>query len=384
VQLVEPYSETKSERAVWLDRQLERICLQLQLTVTQYRDAEMKYQAVGKWLSAEDSELAPFAPEIYPQGSMLLGTTVRPWRGIEYDLDLVCQLHWCANVPPVTVYNWVHDRMASHETYAQMLEKLKRCLRLNYAGEFHLDVLPACPNGTAKAIIVPDRKLQCWVHSNPRGFAQWFFQRCQLRDEFAKQMFAEKIEPLPSAVPSEYKYPLQRAVQLMKRHRDLFFDGGRDIARSVILTTLAGHSYGGQRSLSLALDMILDRIYHSMEGINEVPRIQNPVHVEENFTDTWDIEKFERFKSYIADFREQIKGLLYPTTEEQRRGFEKAAQHLGSLFGSAEVKEAIRLEASEMNEGRKTKNLGVTSAGSLTKNTALAAAVVPQNHFFGR
>lgn len=260
MQLVEPYSETQSERVVWLDRQLERICLQLQLTVRQYRDAEMKYQAVGRWLSAGDSELAPFAPEIYPQGSMLLGTTVRPWRGIEYDLDLVCQLHWCADVPPVTVYNWVCDRMASHETYAQMLEKLKRCLRLNYAGEFHLDVLPACPNGIAKAIIVPDRKLLCWVHSNPKGFAQWFFLRCQLRDEFAKQMFAEKIEPLPSAVPSEYKYPLQRVVQLMKRHRDLFFDGGHDIARSIILTTLAGHAYGGQRSMSLALDMILDRI----------------------------------------------------------------------------------------------------------------------------
>lgn len=202
VKPVEPYSGVISPRAAWLDRQLERFCLQLQLTDTQYRNAEIKYHAVGNWLSARDSELAPFAPEIFPQGSMLLGTTLRPWRGIEHDLDLVCQLHPCAEQPPLTIYNWAYGRMARHETYFQMLEKLKRCIRLNYAGEFHLDILPACPDGTHNGIVVPDRRLQCWIHSNPRGFAEWFFERCRLRDAFAERVFGKALEPLPSAVPS--------------------------------------------------------------------------------------------------------------------------------------------------------------------------------------
>lgn len=363
---------------------MERICLQLQLTITQYRDAEAKYQAVGKWLSAPDSELAPFAPDIYPQGSMLLGTTVSPWRGIEYDLDLVCQLHWCASQPPLRIHNWVHDRMASHETYRQMLEKLKRCLRLNYAGEFHLDVLPACPNGANGAIVVPDRESQCWIHSNPKGFAEWFYKKCQLRDELAERMLAKAIEPLPSPVPSEYKYTLQRVVQLMKRHRDFFFDGGQDIARSVILTTLAGHFYGGQRSLSQALDMILDRIYYSMEAAIGVPRVENPVHSGENFADTWDWNKFERFKLYIGDFRAQMKHLLRPAVEEQRQGLEKAAARLGGLFGSAEVKEALRLEAKELNDQRLAKRLAVSALGALTTSSSAAATVVQRNQFFGR
>ena len=44
------------------------------------------------------------------------------------------------------IYDWVHERIAANEIYREMLEKLKRCLRLNYAGSFHLDILPACPN----------------------------------------------------------------------------------------------------------------------------------------------------------------------------------------------------------------------------------------------
>jgi Second Messenger Oligonucleotide or Dinucleotide Synthetase domain len=383
VKPVEPYPAVVSSRAAWLDRQLERVCLQLQLTNTQYRNAEIKYHAVGDWLSARDSELAPFAPEIFPQGSMLLGTTLRPWRGIEYDLDLVCQLHSCAEQHPLTIYNWTYRRMASNETYLQMLEKLKRCFRLNYAGEFHLDILPACPNGTRSGIIIPDRRLQCWIHTNPRGFAEWFFERCRLRDELAERMFAKAIEPLPSPVPSEYKYPLQRVVQLMKRHRDEFFDGGCDIARSVIITTLAGYFYEGQRSLSLALEVILDRIYHSMEAAQGIPRVENPIHPDENFADTWDEAKFEQFKRYIGHFRAQMKHLLYPNVEEQRQGLEKTVDRLGSLFGASEVKEAIRLEAAEINIYRETKRLSVTAVGAVSTSPATPGTVVQRNHFFG-
>ncbi len=386
--LVEPYRQTTlpSSRVEWLDRHLARICVRSELTPTQYRNAEEKYTAVGGWLAALGSSLAIYAPEVYPQGSMLLGTTVRPDGRSEYDLDLVCQLHYCAHQPPLIVYDWVHGRMISNETYREMLEKLKRCLRLNYAGDFHLDILPACPNDQIGngSIIVPDRKLLCWMHSNPKGFAAWFFERCRLRDELAERMLKGSVEPLPSAIPSEYKFPLQRIVQLMKRHRDIFFHGGRDIARSVILTTLAGSFYRGQRSLSFALDSVLDGIHEALEACPEVPRIPNPVHTGENFADTWDQEKYDKFKSYIRNFRRSIKSALYPTSLEERQGLEKTTEPLSELFGFERVKDAIRIEAIELNERRNTRTLGVGAGGLLTALSKSGSAAVPRNQFFGR
>ena len=178
-----------------------------ELTPTEFRNAQEKYRAVGGWLAAPGSSLATFDPDVYPQGSMLIGTTVRPYGRSEYDLDLVCQLHWCAHQPPLTIYDWVHGRMAANETYKAILEKLKRCLRLNYASSFHLDILPACPNDQIGngSIIVPDRKLECWKDSNPKGFAEWFLTQCQIRDSVAEadRVFKGSVEPLPSPVPSE-------------------------------------------------------------------------------------------------------------------------------------------------------------------------------------
>lgn len=386
--LVEPDRQTMlpSSRVEWLDRHLARLCVRSELTPTQYRNAEEKYKAVGGWLAAPGSSLAVYAPEVYPQGSMLLGTTVRPDGRSEYDLDLVCQLHYCAHQSPLIIYDWVHGRIIFNETYREMLEKLKRCLRLNYAGDFHLDILPACPNDQIGngSIIVPDRKLLCWMHSNPKGFAAWFFERCRLRDQLAKQMLRDSVEPLPSAIPSEYKFPLQRIVQLMKRHRDIFFHGGRDIARSVILTTLAGSFYQGQRSLSLALDSVLDGIHEALEACPAVPRIPNPVHPGENFADTWDQEKYDKFKSYIRNFRRGIKSALYPTSFEERQGLEKTAGPLSELFGSERVKDAIRVEANELNERRNSRTLGIGSGGLLTALSKSGSAAVPRNQFFGR
>jgi len=389
VLLVEPDRQSvPASRVQWLDRHLTRICTLSELTPTEFRNAEEKYRAVGRWLAAPGSLLAIFDPDVYPQGSMLTGTTLRPYGRSEYDLDLVCQLHWCAHQPPLTIYDWVHGRMAANETYKAILEKLKRCLRLNYASSFHLDILPACPNDQIGngSIIVPDRKLECWKDSNPKGFAEWFLTQCQIRDSVAEAdwVFKGSVEPLPSPVPSEYKYPLQRIVQLMKRHRDIFFYGGRDIARSVILTTLAGSFYKGQRSLSLALESVLDGIHAAVAAIPQVPRIPNPVHPDENFADTWDQAKYEQFKSYIENFRRGLKAAMYPTVLAERQGLEKSTEPLNDLFGADRVKDAIRAEAAEINERRDSGKLGVAAGGFLTGISKTGAIPVPRNQFFGR
>jgi hypothetical protein len=51
----------------------------------------------------------------------------------------------------------------------------------------------------------------------------------------------------------------------------------------VILTTLAARFYTGQQSLSSALEHIIDAIHATMEACPNVPRIENPVHPQENF-----------------------------------------------------------------------------------------------------
>src|SRR5262249_17656373 len=106
----------------------------------------------------------------------------------------------------VYLYNLVAGRLRDHGTYRDILELKNRCLRINYAGNFHLDIIPACPNG-GESIKVPDRARSVWVPSNPLGYAERFFMQCQYSGGVTKAMDA-RVRPLPSNVPSERKYPL--------------------------------------------------------------------------------------------------------------------------------------------------------------------------------
>jgi hypothetical protein len=185
-------------------------------------------------------------------------------------------------------------------------------------------------------------------------------------------------------VPSEFKYPLQRVVQLMKRHRDIFFAGGRDIARSVILTTLAGNCYRGERSLSGTLTSILETIHAQLAVTPRVPVIANPVHPGENFADTWDQEKYDAFRAYIANFKTLFGSVLRLQESTMRKGMEASADPLGKLFGAERVKEAIRMEAGEINERRDRGSLSVTTAGLLAARLTPGSIPVARTQFYGR
>ena len=166
-----------------LEDLLERLCRKLQLTPTQHGAAEAHYHAIGDWLAADGSPLRVFNPRIYPQGSMSVGTTTKPVSQEEYDIDLVCELEVnplaCPN--PGVLLTAVEERMVDHETYGKMIEPKPRCVRVTYAHEFHLDIIPACPDrySGGTCVVIPDRGLARWRASNPKGFAAWFLQKCE-------------------------------------------------------------------------------------------------------------------------------------------------------------------------------------------------------------
>jgi len=365
---------TAGKQFLYLDGVLERACVDVQLTSAQYEDATKKYVSIGRWLADPSSPLSEYGPDIYPQGSMRLGTTIRPWRGEEFDLDVVCQLNGCGGEPASDIYELVASRLREHNTYRLLLDLKDRCLRVNYAGNFHLDIIPACPvSGTA--IKVPDRKLAAWMPSNPIGYAEWFFKRCQYRKLLEKRAIDASISPLPSQVPAEFKYPLQRAVQLLKRHRDSFFDGDPNAARSILLTTLAAQAYDGERSLTLALDGIIDGIRSFISGVPGIPQVPNPTNQQENFAAGWNAETYPQFVRYVQSVRQHLDRLM------AGNGIDEMAKSLGGFVGKPLAERAVLETAGETEQLRRNRALRVEpSTGILSSAVGIS---IPRNNFYG-
>ena len=60
---------------------LESIAEVLDIPERHYKQAIKRYESIGTWLEREESGVACYSPEIYPQGSFLLGTVTKPFPG---------------------------------------------------------------------------------------------------------------------------------------------------------------------------------------------------------------------------------------------------------------------------------------------------------------
>jgi hypothetical protein len=364
----------------FLNDLLVRIAVSLQLTPTQYRDAVRHYEAVAKWLSAPDSPLARFAPGIFPQGSLRIGTTVRPLGRDEYDLDLVCELLAMLGLhDPVWVLDLVERRLRAHGTYGPMVERMNRCVRLNFAGQFHLDILPARPDGGLGStyLLVPDRRLEDWKPSNPKGYAAWFDRQ----STYFGVAMTKAIEPLPQPEGAEDKTPLQLAVQLLKRWRDVRYDDPDLAPISIVLTTLAGTHYLGEAHPLEALVGIVRRIDDALLALPATRRLVvcNPAHAAEDLSERWDRNQaaYRAFVTGIHDLRAKLSGAA------ALEGLPRLGEFLKDLFGEDVATRALRDQARTI-EGARARG-GLTLLGTSSGLSTVAASgstLVRSNTFY--
>ena len=356
---------------------LENLSDELDVTPSQYEDAERKYKAVGEWLATPGSLLADFRPEIYPQGSIRLGTAVKPVEGNEFDVDLVCEMKALPALDQKTVKDLVGTRLSDNENYRRMLKEKKRCWRLDYAGQFHMDILPARPdlrkgNG---CVLVPDRDFKEWKESNPKGYASWFEDRMVVIRAKMARMYAE-IEDLPDN--GRLRTPLQRAVQILKRYRDVVFKNKQDNAPlSIIITTLAAKAYTNEADLFIALMEIIQGMPRQIQYINGQPAVLNPTNPAENFAEKWisNPELYEIFRQWLGALRRDLLSVL------PRRGMAAITEDLSPMFGEHTVSKAVLRYADNMELRRSTGLLRMTS-GSGTLGT-MAGTPLRKNTFFG-
>ena len=291
---------------------LTNIAEELDIPDSKYEEAKKRYEGVGEWLGKENSILHQFKPEIYTQGSFSIGTVIKPISDEdEYDVDLVCELDINKNdTTQKDLKNVVGNRLKENESYNRIINEGRRCWTLDYANEFHMDILPAIPDNekTNNSILITDKELRLWQHSNPKGYTAWFKSRMKAAFNKRRLVLAKETGAYVDDVPEyKVKVSLQRSVQILKRHRDIYFNGKNNKPISIIITTLAGRAYGNEEDLYDAFTNIVKKL-EDIDSLrkNGVYYIPNPVNPTENFADKWNEneELPKAFRNWII----QLKG----------------------------------------------------------------------------
>jgi len=357
-----------------LEDLLRFACEGLQLTPTLHGLADERYRTISELLADPSSFFAAYDPDIYPQGSFLIGTTVRPILRCEYDLDFVMQLSSATPRDPMLLLQQLEDIFKAHGTYKNMVRRLKRCVRLVYAGDFHMDILPAVSEDEhSTRILVPDRALKNWKSSNPRGFATWFQQRQRVM-RFDR---AASVESLPAMQSVDEKSALQRVVQLIKRARDRYVTNLELSPRSVVLTTMAGEGYTGSLSTAGAMSSVLQHLRDLVAGSHGPLRVYNPANPDELLSEQWvsNPDAYREFTRWLAWFSDEWTKVM---TAER---VPELKQLLSTLFGEDVAIDAIKKHAVHMEEQRKAEKLKINSRGAIT--AAAGVASIRSNTFYG-
>ena len=235
---------------------------------------------------------------------------------------------------------------------------------------FHLDVLPAVPDdydwlialgvpeSLAKhAIRITDKTkwdTPDWPRSNPEGYTIWFKDQMRHRLEHERKQAAVLRDATIEEIEDyQIRTPLQRLIQLLKRHRDIRYNGDDDKPTSIIITTLAAMSYDNQASLLDAVRGVVPKMREAIDQRGGVYWVPNPVNPRENFADRWQSAPRKRvlFFEWLDAVEREHEELLTPA------GFENLGGYLKESYGP-ESREALAKFASRRTTGASTADSG--------------------------
>lgn len=384
-----------NDKQKMLETYLEEIAANLDISQTMREKAEKSYMSVGEWLGGIDEYNRI---KIMPQGSFNLGTVIRPVNDIdEYDIDLVCLLENLHFKSEYEIKNIVGDRIKEHSKYRSMLEpEKKRCWTLKY-DEFHMDILP-CVSKNINYIepLFTDIKLThkeddgryIPKYSNPYKYRVWFEERMKVQLNEAKNEYSRKNQVEIDKVPLyKVKTPLQRAIQLLKRHRDIVYsklphERKDNAPNSIIITTLAALSYNNESTIYETLNNILNNMEKHILFQNGKYIINNPVMVEENFAEKWNesTEMASEFFNWLQTAKHDI--LEEPISV---LGLHNVSKKLEYCFGENIVKKSFTKIAEKMKEARESKELYINGLGEgLSTKSNNNSKKVEGHTFFGK
>ena len=231
------------------------------------------------------------------QGSYALGTLIKPVDdNDEYDADIQIVMNPNPNWQAKDYVNEIHGTLKQNKNYADKLRLKTRCVTIDYAGDFHLDVVPRVTFGGRHYVC--NRIDNKFEETDGTGYRDWFNEQNRITGG-----------------------NLKRVVRLLKYLRD---HKNNYTAKSILLTTLAGNtirpSDEGTEAVGTVADTlvtVLTRIDDYLQQHPYMPEIKNPVLPTENFNRHWDQKRYANFRNRVnSHARTAKKALEEPSSEE--------------------------------------------------------------------
>ena len=249
------------------------------------------------------------------QGSYGLDTLVKPvTEDDEYDADIQVVMNPNLNWNAKDYLEAVCCSLSLENNFVGKVEMGNRCVTLNYAGDFHLDLVPRFTKDGRHFIC--NLEENDFEETDGTGYRSWFSEQSRIT-----------------------RVNLKRVVRLLKYIRDR---QDNYVAKSILLTTLAGKAVQpsdqrteGVRTVANTLTTVLTRMDRYLQRHQTMPEIMNPALETEPFTRHWDENRYAYFRDRVHSHAQIAQeALSSPSAEESIRMWRRL---FGGSFGKGRV-----------------------------------------------
>ncbi|NEP53668.1 MAG: nucleotidyltransferase, partial [Moorea sp. SIO3C2] len=177
------------------------------------------------------------------------------------------------------------------DRYKKKVSRGTRCVALDYAGDFHLDVVPCVLNGyDGMTFNVCNRKNNAFEATAPEAYSDWLSER---NTWTGNNM-------------------LRYSIRLLKYLRDIKTTFS---VKSILLTTLVGSCVKASdqscqqqffSDLPTSLKTLTGRLDDYLQANPSMPVVKNPVLATETFNRHWNQNKYKNFRECISRYRNWI------------------------------------------------------------------------------
>ena len=245
------------------------------------------------------------------QGSYALRTTIRPVKDSdEFDVDRLVYVEFDETKSAKDCIDDLYRCLKDNGNYADKVQRKTRCITVNYADDFNIDLVPCITlNGSH---FICNRKTDEVEPTDGNGYRDWFNEKNGITNGNLKLV--------------------TRLLKYLRDHKKTF------TAPSILLTTLIGstvHDWEDDtefKTIPDALLTVIARLDRYLQSHPIMPDIHNPVLPSETFTRHWDQDKYDRFRDMISSYATRIRE-AYEDIDEQS-SVRKWRELFGEGFGS--------------------------------------------------
>ncbi len=233
-----------------------------------------------------DEFVAPALYETFLQGSYVHGTAIRPLgRGADFDVDICCSLDLNAvpagTAEPKLLVRWLARRLKKVGAYRGNVSTRPRCVRIDFPGEFHMDVVPLAGDSRQvnNVLHIPNRTVNGWEATNPKGLEEWYRrQNARTNGRFVR--VAKMLKHWRNQALSKNARPPSIALEVMIAH---------------VWPILQSSSDGD------AVSGVLRQLSNNLMLSYSTPRLMNPSLQNENLLRDFDDDHLQAFRAGLNE-----------------------------------------------------------------------------------